>query len=120
MLNDLESQKSQSMNGKTCLICFDKDSDAIFMDCGHGGVCYTCAMEIWKSSNDYVSDWGLCEIYPWALSHVFGKVHFDKTFYWSNEANYSNPLLADEQRVLGMYNEKKLKKVLKRLEEFDC
>ena len=52
MLKDLGSQESMSMNGKTCLICFDKDSNAIFMDCGHGGVCYDCAMEIWKSSNE--------------------------------------------------------------------
>ena len=22
------------------------------MDCGHGGVCYECAMEIWKASNE--------------------------------------------------------------------
>jgi len=26
-----------------CLICFGKTPDAIFMPCGHGGVCYDCA-----------------------------------------------------------------------------
>lgn len=40
------------MNGNQCMICFDEDSDAIFMDCGHGGVCYDCALEIWKTSNE--------------------------------------------------------------------
>ena len=25
--------------------------DAVFMPCGHAGMCYTCAMEMWKSSN---------------------------------------------------------------------
>ena len=31
-----------------CVICFDNPPDAVFMKCGHGGVCYTCAMDIWK------------------------------------------------------------------------
>ena len=30
------------------MICFDNPPDAVFMKCGHGGVCYTCAMDIWK------------------------------------------------------------------------
>lgn len=34
----------------TCLICFDRAPDSVFMDCGHGGICYECALEIWKAT----------------------------------------------------------------------
>lgn len=34
----LESIKSKSeAEGKTCLICFERPSDAVFLECGHGG-----------------------------------------------------------------------------------
>ena len=39
----------QSAN-QQCLICFDKGTDAVFMECGHGGVCYECSLEIWKTT----------------------------------------------------------------------
>jgi len=35
-----------------CLICFDKQPDAVFMECGHGGVCYECSLEVWKATNE--------------------------------------------------------------------
>ena len=31
-----------------CLICFENQPDAVFMDCGHGGMCYSCANDIFK------------------------------------------------------------------------
>lgn len=33
----------------TCMICFSSRADAVFFPCGHGGLCYACAMEIWDS-----------------------------------------------------------------------
>jgi hypothetical protein len=27
------------------LLCFDREPDAVFLGCGHGGVCYQCAMD---------------------------------------------------------------------------
>lgn len=35
-----------------CNVCFGRDADAIFMDCGHGGLCMQCAYDIWKSSDE--------------------------------------------------------------------
>jgi hypothetical protein len=35
-----------------CLICFDKAPDAVFMECGHGGICYECSLEVWKATNE--------------------------------------------------------------------
>lgn len=51
-----------------CLICFDKAPDAVFMECGHGGilyiyilnifkyffigVCYDCSLELWKNTGE--------------------------------------------------------------------
>lgn len=28
------------------------DSDAVFMDCGHGGVCLSCANDVWISTGE--------------------------------------------------------------------
>ena len=35
-----------------CCICFDKVPDSVFMDCGHGGVCYDCSLDIWKTTEE--------------------------------------------------------------------
>ena len=43
---------NDSINGATCLICFSNPPDSVIMDCGHGGICYDCAVEIWKKSNE--------------------------------------------------------------------
>jgi len=41
-LNNVELKNSAASNktGTTCLICFDKIPDAVFMECGHGGFLY--------------------------------------------------------------------------------
>ncbi|KAL4430309.1 hypothetical protein ABPG74_019468 [Tetrahymena malaccensis] len=44
------SRMDKSAN--TCLVCFDKQPDSVFMDCGHGGVCYECSLEIWKKTGE--------------------------------------------------------------------
>jgi hypothetical protein len=54
---------NRSMAGNQCLICFDNEPDAVFMECGHGGIksvnynkmigiCYECALEVWKSTGE--------------------------------------------------------------------
>ncbi|CAD8093205.1 unnamed protein product [Paramecium sonneborni] len=35
----------QNSNSK-CIICCEKSSNAILMNCGHGGICYQCAMQL--------------------------------------------------------------------------
>ena len=43
------SQPSESEVGfSECTICFDNLSDAIFLPCGHGGLCYSCAVRVLK------------------------------------------------------------------------
>lgn len=34
-----------------CFICFSNDSNCVFLDCGHGGVCLDCAMDTIKRNN---------------------------------------------------------------------
>lgn len=36
----------------SCIICFDKFADAVIMGCGHGGICYECALQNWKKSQE--------------------------------------------------------------------
>lgn len=46
--NEKQPQKQDTQSQTTCLICFDKDADAVIMDCGHGGICYGCCIELFK------------------------------------------------------------------------
>lgn len=34
---------------KVCDMCCENPSDAVIMDCGHGGICYNCSLELWKT-----------------------------------------------------------------------
>jgi hypothetical protein len=36
--------------GKRCTICCDNEADGLFMHCGHGGVCFECACQMWKKT----------------------------------------------------------------------
>lgn len=50
-----QSFMSNSMVNKSavcCLVCFDKPPDAVFMECGHGGICYDCSLELWKATGE--------------------------------------------------------------------
>eukprot|EP01017_Pseudomicrothorax_dubius_P023116 TRINITY_DN2480_c0_g2_i1.p1 TRINITY_DN2480_c0_g2~~TRINITY_DN2480_c0_g2_i1.p1 ORF type:complete len:544 (+),score=21.33 TRINITY_DN2480_c0_g2_i1:66-1697(+) len=35
-----------------CVICFEKFPDAVLLDCGHGGICYDCAIDIWQRNEE--------------------------------------------------------------------
>lgn len=35
-----------------CNVCFENDACAIFMPCSHGGLCMSCAHDIWKASGE--------------------------------------------------------------------
>ena len=37
-----------SIDNKECYVCCDKTADAVIMECGHGGICYECSLEMWK------------------------------------------------------------------------
>jgi hypothetical protein len=53
--NENEENLNESLKEKStqnCLICFDNQPDAVFMDCGHGGVCYECSLDLWKRTGD--------------------------------------------------------------------
>ena len=56
MFGSLQSKKQhpQQPDANTkeepCNVCFEKSPDAVLMSCGHGGLCYGCALDIWKKS----------------------------------------------------------------------
>lgn len=33
-----------------CTICFEKAKNAVLVDCGHGGVCYNCSIDVFVTS----------------------------------------------------------------------
>jgi hypothetical protein len=46
---DLSIPNSPNNNKKLCDMCVENPSDAVIMDCGHGGICYNCSLELWKT-----------------------------------------------------------------------
>lgn len=46
------SNCDHSISINSCLICFENAPDSVFMDCGHGGMCYVCATDIFKKTGE--------------------------------------------------------------------
>lgn len=49
---NLKQNEDSRLQKNLCSVCFDKGSDSVYMPCGHGGLCFNCAIEIWKKSDD--------------------------------------------------------------------
>ena len=52
--SNLPSREKDKMNETAflCNVCFEIESDVVFMECGHGGLCLKCAEDIWKSTGE--------------------------------------------------------------------
>ena len=35
-------------DGNTCLVCWENESDAVLLECGHSGICIVCAQKLWR------------------------------------------------------------------------
>ena len=44
------SPKNENLSINVCNMCYDRFSNAVIMECGHGGICYECSLELWKST----------------------------------------------------------------------
>eukprot|EP01017_Pseudomicrothorax_dubius_P036309 TRINITY_DN518_c0_g1_i5.p1 TRINITY_DN518_c0_g1~~TRINITY_DN518_c0_g1_i5.p1 ORF type:complete len:631 (-),score=122.51 TRINITY_DN518_c0_g1_i5:99-1991(-) len=68
-------QSSADKSVSSCLICFDGVPDAVFLDCGHGGICYECAKELWlKTGECYLCRKNIIQILQIELDALDGKV----------------------------------------------
>jgi len=47
---DLDQLK-ENEESNLCYLCYEQESDAILMNCGHGGVCYKCVVPLIKKKN---------------------------------------------------------------------
>lgn len=47
----LEAKVNESI-ANLCGVCFANEPDSVFMRCGHGGICYDCSIDIWKSTGE--------------------------------------------------------------------
>ena len=51
--NENEEQKAiDDSTANLCGVCYANPPDSVYMECGHGGICYECAIDIWKSSDE--------------------------------------------------------------------
>lgn len=44
-----EAEEEEDLN---CQVCFNNKADSVYMECGHGGVCYDCATSMWKNNEE--------------------------------------------------------------------
>lgn len=63
---------------KSCIICFDKLADAVIMGCGHGGICYECALENCKKSQECFLCRGKIEKVLHIDANMIGKFNMTK------------------------------------------
>lgn len=47
-MDDAPSPSSSKHESQTCWICLAGPREAVFLECGHGGVCYPCAEKCWN------------------------------------------------------------------------
>jgi len=47
-------RENEKESDNLCYICVEKTPNAIVMNCGHGGMCYECAIESWRKGNKCV------------------------------------------------------------------
>ena len=83
-----KSKVKTSQADCSCLVCFDNFADAVFLDCGHGGICYKCAIDIWKSTGECF----LCRKVE-NFFFFFIKIFFlnkYSNFYLANSKNFKN------------------------------
>ena len=52
-LNRIDFNKitKKNINQDTCNVCYDKQANAVLMECGHGGICYQCANKLLIKTN---------------------------------------------------------------------
>lgn len=51
-LSQLPARDKLNESAFLCNVCFEIESDVVFMECGHGGLCFRCAEDIWKASGE--------------------------------------------------------------------
>ena len=63
---------------------------------------------IWNETREYVTDWGLSELFPCSLSFMFGRMKVLSVFYSSREPNSLS--WTDENRIAEMYSTEKIER----------
>ncbi|KAL4455501.1 hypothetical protein ABPG74_012653 [Tetrahymena malaccensis] len=48
----IKKEQIKEEEEQNCLICFQNSQDSVFMNCGHGGICYDCSLDIWKITGE--------------------------------------------------------------------
>ena len=49
--HDVPKEMENNEESNLCYLCYEEESDAILMNCGHGGVCYKCVVPLIKKKN---------------------------------------------------------------------
>lgn len=74
-----------------CIICFERIKNAVFLNCGHGGVCYACALDTCVVS-------GKCPLCRSLISQIVIVESKGTLYYKENKTDKTNPQTV---RVVG-------------------
>jgi hypothetical protein len=55
-------QTIEEDDNQCCYICMSDEQNAVFMPCGHGGVCYECAINAWKKKQSAAPSCPQCRL----------------------------------------------------------
>jgi hypothetical protein len=89
-----QAQEQSKHDGHMCIICCDEPANACFMECGHGNVCYECAMVVAKKIP------AQCPICRIAIVKVFKMTKFVDKSLLESLSTTQNALLCDEESTI--------------------
>ncbi|KRW99801.1 hypothetical protein PPERSA_07878 [Pseudocohnilembus persalinus] len=50
--SNVNKNDNEQIQEEPCLVCFDNEPNAVNMPCGHGGICYECALDLLQKKEE--------------------------------------------------------------------
>jgi Zinc finger, C3HC4 type (RING finger) len=48
---DIQEEEGTHVIKNLCMLCLERKSDAVIMDCGHSKICFFCAFKMYRTQN---------------------------------------------------------------------
>ncbi len=50
MLDEEVVEEKEKDNKDMCILCLERESNAVILDCGHANICFLCAFKVYKTN----------------------------------------------------------------------
>ena len=91
---DEPDKENNPADEKVCYICYENAPNAVFMVCGHGGICYECAVKTWRKQD-------ICAICRHNIENIL-KVKVLDNIKISKVLNGTKKILDDKELISRM------------------